>query len=158
MSFKTNAVIIRQATFADLHILRLFEQGVIQAERPFDITLANDPIQYYDIDTMITAPHIELAVAEVDNEVVASGYARIEDAQPYLRHKQYAYLGFMYVVPGHRGRGINQKIVDALKQWTKDQGITEMRLEVYCDNLPAIRAYEKIGFEQLLITMRSSID
>lgn len=158
MSFKTNAVIIRQAAFADLHILRLFEQGVIQAERPFDITLANDPIQYYDIDTMITAPHIELVVAEVDNEVVASGYARIEDAQPYLRHKQYAYLGFMYVVPGHRGRGINQKIVDALKQWTKDQGITEMRLEVYCDNLPAIRAYEKIGFEQLLITMRSSID
>ncbi len=82
----------------------------------------------------------------------------LKDAQPYLRHKQYAYLGFMYVVPEHRGKGINQKIVDALKRWTKDQGIAEMRLEVYCNNLPAKRAYEKIGFGQLLITMRSPVE
>ncbi len=36
-------------------VLRRFEQGVIQAERPFDITLADDPIQYYDIEAMIIA-------------------------------------------------------------------------------------------------------
>ncbi len=83
--------------------------------------MADDPIQYYDIEAMITASHIALVVAELNGEMVASGYARIENAQPYLRHKQYAYLGFMYVVPEHRGKGINQKIVDALKRWTKDR-------------------------------------
>lgn len=53
---------------------------------------------------MITAPHIELLVAETDRELIASGYARIERAKPYLPHTRHAYLGFMYVAPEHRGR------------------------------------------------------
>jgi len=158
MIFQSDAVIVRPATFEDIDVLRRFEQGVIRAERPFDVTLADDPIQYYDIEMMIAVSHIELVVAEIEGELVGAGYARIEEAKPYLRHTQYVYLGFMYVVPEHRGKGINQKVIDVLMGWAKERGITEMQLEVYCGNLPAIRAYEKIGFEQLLITMRRPIE
>jgi RimJ/RimL family protein N-acetyltransferase len=31
-------------------------------------------------------------------------------------------------------------------------------LQVYYDNLPAIKAYEKIGFSKLMIKMRSAND
>ena len=48
----------RKASLSDLETLRRFEQGVINAERPFDPTLKKDHIQYYDIETMITASKI----------------------------------------------------------------------------------------------------
>jgi ribosomal protein S18 acetylase RimI-like enzyme len=151
-------VTLRTATLNDLDVLFSFEQNVISAERPFDETLRDGHINYYDIQHMITAPHIELMVAELDSEIVGSGYARIEDSKTYLKHKRHAYLGFMNVKPGYRGRGINQKIIEALKQWSIRQGITELRLEVYYDNLSAIRAYEKVGFKKHMIEMRLGLD
>ena len=63
----------------------------------------------------------------------------------------------MYVEPAHRGKGVNQKIIVALKTWAVTQNVTECRLQVYYDNLPAIKAYEKIGFNKLMIIMRSEI-
>lgn len=106
---------------------------------------------------MIAAAYIGLLVAELDNEPIGSGYARIENAKPYLQHAQHAYLGFMYVVPQHRGKGINKMIVDALAAWAASQNITELRLDVYHANEPAIRAYEKCGFAKHMIAMRMGL-
>ncbi|MDR6563322.1 MULTISPECIES: GNAT family N-acetyltransferase [unclassified Arcicella] len=149
-----NHIIIRKATFDDLETLYRFEQGVIEAERPFDKTLKNGLIHYYDLEGMITASHIELLVADLEGELIGSGYARIEDAKPYLQHPKHGYLGFMYVDPNHRGKGVNMKIIQALKEWARSQNISELRLDVYHDNISAIKAYEKIGFSKHMIEMR----
>lgn len=150
-------VIIRKAELKDLDTLLVFEQGVINAERPFDPTLKAGHMHYYDIEKMITAPHIELVVAELDNELIGSGYARIEDAKPYLHHAQHAYLGFMYVVPQHRGKGINKMVMDVLTAWSASQDITELRLDVYQYNESAIKAYERCGFTRHMINMRMGL-
>jgi len=149
-----NEVIIRKATFDDMDTLLVFEQGVITAERPFDPTLKTSDTRYYDIEKMITADHIEIVVAELNNELIGCGYARIEDAKPYLQHTQHAYLGFMFVIPQHRGKGVNKKIIDKLAKWSFSQHITELRLDVYYNNEPAIRAYEKSGFTRHMVEMR----
>ena len=146
----------------DLDTLYQFEQGVINTERPFDATLSTDPIHYYDLKEMITASHIEIVVAEPDTnrgdrKIIGCGYARIEKSKPYFNHQQHAYLGFMYVVPEHRGKGVNKKIIDHLKNWAKAQRVTELRLQVYNDNASAIHAYEKIGFKRNMIEMKMSL-
>lgn len=150
-------IIIRKAALKDLNTLLVFEQGVISAERPFDPTLKTGHTNYYDIEMMITAHHVELLVAELDNELIGCGYARIEDAKPYLQHAQHAYLGFMYVVPAQRGKGVNKMIIDALEAWSLSQHITELRLDVYHQNEAAIRAYEKYGFTKHMIAMRMGL-
>ncbi|MEZ0129397.1 GNAT family N-acetyltransferase [Flavobacterium sp. LBUM151] len=71
--------------------------------------------------------------------------------------KLLGYLGFMFVKPEFRGRGINNLLLNDLKKWVLSKGITEVRLEVYSDNDPAVRAYEKAGFKQILTTMRCDI-
>lgn len=149
-----NKINIRKARLEDLNILLEFEQGIITAERPFDPTLKEGKINYYDIEKMITASHIEVLIAVIDSEIVGSGYARIETAKPYLNHENYAYLGFMYTDPKHRGKGVNANIIEALKKWCQSQNITELRLDVYNDNPSAIRAYEKVGFKKHLVNMR----
>jgi GNAT superfamily N-acetyltransferase len=150
-------IIIREATTDDIDTLLQFEQGVIAAERPFDETYKEDPINYYNLPNMIEAPHIHLVVAELNGEVIGSGYARIEKALHFLKHAHHAYLGFMYVLPLHRGKGVNKQVIERLGKWAIDNGITELRLEVFDDNKPAIKAYEKAGFSKLLVEMRKAV-
>ena len=149
---------IRKASLLDLEQLLAFEQDLIKAERPFDPTLKSDPITYYDLKSLLTSPLAEVVVAETDNKVIASGYARIDKSKPFLKHSTHAYLGFMYVLPEYRGRGINKKIMDALKDWAVSQNITEFSLEVYYDNISAIKAYEKIGFSKYMLEMRFNLN
>jgi len=156
-SITMNEVVIRKARVEDLEELYRFEQGVIEAERPYDPTLKKGDIHYYNLKDMIDASHIEIVVAEAGDKIVGSGYARIEKAKPYLQHTDHAYLGFMYVHPDYRGREINKKIIGALKAWALSQNIEELRLDVYFHNVSAIRAYEKMGFSKHMIEMRLGI-
>ena len=148
------AVTIRSATLADVPVLREFEQGIVAAERPFDPTLAADPIRYYDIPALIQSASAEMVVAERDGHAIGCGHAQIRIAEPYLAHHEYAYLGLIYVQPEERGQGVSLLIVAALEAWAQSRGLDEIRLEVYAENAAAMRAYEKAGFVQHMIVMR----
>lgn len=148
---------IREATETEIAVLLDFERGIIAAERPFDNTLKEGEIHYYDLLELIKSPKASVVVAEVNNEVVGSGYAKILKAKPYQKYSEYAYLGFMYVKPEFRGQGINQKILQHLIDWSKKQNLTEVRLEVYDENIIAKNAYLKAGFKSNLLEMRLEI-
>jgi GNAT superfamily N-acetyltransferase len=151
-------VIVRPATAGDLDRLLDFEQSIIDFERPFDVTLRTDEnVHYYDLRAYISSPDLEVVVAAIDEEIVGSGYARIDRSEPYLKHQRHSYLGFMYVVPKHRGKGINKRIVKVLEAWSISRGVTEMRLEVYIENAAAIRAYERSGYRGLIMQMRKGL-
>lgn len=150
-------ITIRKAVLADLSILDSFQQGVVEAERPFDPTLKKGALIYYDIQKLINSEESELLVAVVDNQVVGSGYARIEKAKGYLKHEHHGYLGFMFVLPDFRQKGVNKLILDGLKDWCFSKEVYELRLEVYPQNAGAIRAYEKAGFEGIMLEMRMNL-
>ena len=145
---------IRRATRADLATLREFEQQIVAAERPFDPTLRESGVQYYDIESMLRDDRVCMLVAESAGEAIGCGFARIDAAKPFLRHAREAYLGLMYVDQHHRGRGVNQRLLDELLAWCRERGVEEMRLEVYPGNESARRAYEKAGFRPYMLAMR----
>ncbi|PIA78491.1 GNAT family N-acetyltransferase [Gaetbulibacter sp. 4G1] len=150
--------IVRKATLNDVPILLEFEQGLIEAERPMDITIKEGKISYYDVTEFIKNKDSELFVAELNNEIVASGYAKIKEDRHYLKHDKQGYLGFMFVPKKHRGNGYNKLVMQALLEWCQTKEITEIRLDVYEDNPSAIRAYEKVGFKKHMISMRLDIE
>lgn len=149
------SLLIRKAALADLGTLLGFEQAIIETERPFDPTLRDGgDLHYYDLGAMIISPDAEVLVAELGRKIIGSGYALIRTSEPYLTHRKHAYLGFMYVVPEHRGKGVNKLVLKALEEWSLSQGVSEMRLEVYVANTGAIRAYEKSGYMGHMLEMR----
>jgi ribosomal protein S18 acetylase RimI-like enzyme len=150
-------LIVRPAKIEELETLLEFEQGIIAAERPFDPTIKDGEAHYYDLAKLIESPLSAVFVAELGGELIASGYVQEKEAKDYLKHSRYAYIGFMYVRPEHRGKGVSQKIMDALLDWAKTHGLAEIRLEVYSENQPAIKAYEKAGFKPLLLQMRTEV-
>jgi GNAT superfamily N-acetyltransferase len=148
---------IRKAFLSEIEILLDFEKGIILSERPFDNTLKDGEIHYYDLHELIKSENAEVLVAVIGGEIIGSGYAKILSAKPYLKHTQYAYLGFMYVKPEFRGQGVNLKVLQSLIEWAKEKNISEIRLEVYNENEIAKKAYLKSGFKPNLLEMRLEI-
>jgi GNAT superfamily N-acetyltransferase len=149
-----NSILIRSATIEDLPTLLEFEQGIISTERPFDETLLSEEFHYYDLAARIKEPDAEVVVAEINGRVVGSGSAIVKKGNSYNQFADYSFLGFMFVAPDHRGKGINKLIIENLIDWSQRKGLKEIRLQVYSDNLPAIKAYEKVGFKKILTEMR----
>lgn len=145
---------IRPARLDELPTLLEFEQKLIANERPLDDTLVNEEFHYYDLEKMIRSDEAEVLVAVLGDRLIAGGNVRILEGKPHNGFKRYAFLGFMYTEPDMRGRGINKLIIDALVQWARKKGLDEVRLQVYSDNMPAIAAYEKVGFKKILTEMR----
>tara|TARA_B100000767_G_scaffold275659_1_gene314110 strand:+ start:20036 stop:20503 length:468 start_codon:yes stop_codon:yes gene_type:complete len=147
---------IRKATLKDLELLKEFEQKVIRYERAFAKNLKQDPILYYDLKDYIGRLDVQVLVATLEGKPLGSGYAMIKDSDAFKTPKQFAYLGFMYVIPKQRGKGINGLIINELLKWAKEKKLVEVQLDVYAENESAINAYKKIGFKPDLLKMRLS--
>ena len=145
---------IRKVTIEDLPVLFEFEQGVLRAERPMDGTLKLKNTYYYDIPNLIDDSSVELVVAEINGVATGCGYARIKQARDCFQFDQFSYLGFMFTKEDYRGKGVNKTIMNYLYDWSLSKGIYEVRLEVYPSNNAAIKAYEKVGMQATMHTMR----
>lgn len=145
---------IRPAQLADLPALLQFEQAIVATERPFDPTLLEGEIHYYNLQELILSATSEVLVAEIEGKLVGSGYAQLRKAVDYVKHTHFAYLGFMYVLPPYRGQGVIQAILEGLKEWAVSKNVFEIRLEVYDENIAAKKAYHKAGFSANLVEMR----
>lgn len=148
-----NQLVIKPASLADVATLQLFEQQVIAAERPFTNNIRPEKVYYYDLKTLIESENSHLVIGYLNGIAVASGYIRIEKSKPQHQPDYYAYLGFMYVDPAHRGKGLNSQILNHLKNWAKERNISKLKLEVYAENQNAINAYKKFGFNNHMLEM-----
>ncbi|MGX6603698.1 N-acetyltransferase family protein [Micromonosporaceae bacterium Da 78-11] len=53
----------------------------------------------------------------------------------------------VYLTPAHRGGKVLAELIDAVAQWSRAAGRDRLMLEVVVGNDRAVRAYEKLGFE-----------
>ena len=137
-------MIFRKAELSDLPTLIELEQKVVEAERPFNNTIKADDAKYYDIESLITDSDSYLVVFEVERKIIATGYGQIRKSKPSLAHNQHCYLGFMYVLPEYRGRGLNRRLLNKIIDWSKKRNVTDFYLDVYSQNVSAIKAYERL--------------
>jgi len=152
-----NKLVIRPANLGDLETLLDFEQAIIEYERPMVADMMTEKFTYYDLKELLLSENAQVIVAEQGTQLVGSGHARIKKSRRYLSNEYHAFLGFMYVDPQFRGKGVNRMIVDSLVDWSKKKGLKVVRLTVYDGNQAAIKAYLKTGFKRDIIEMRLAI-
>jgi len=88
--------------------------------------------------------HAAVFVAEVDGQIVGR-LSVSRDQHPASRHV--ADLGLM-VAAERRGQGIGRALLEAAVDWARAAGVTKLELHVFPWNEPAIRLYERFGFER----------
>jgi putative acetyltransferase len=90
------------------------------------------------------SPHAAVFVAEAGGELVGR-LSLARDSHPASSHV--ADLGLM-VAAGHRGRGIGRALLECALAWAREAGVDKLELHVFPHNEPAIRLYERFGFER----------
>ena len=58
----------------------------------------------------------------------------------------YWWIQNMYILPAFRGKGLMERLIQALKETARQEGALELRLYVHKNNAQAVIAYQKAGF------------
>ena len=150
-------ICIRPAHIDDLATLLKFEQLIIEYERPMCADMQAGEFNYYSLQNMLESDDAQVVVAEKNGKIVAAGHARIKKSRSYLVHQYHSFLGFMYVEQDYRGKGVNRLVINELKAWSREKGMTVCCLTVFDKNESALKAYQKIGFRNEIIEMRIAL-
>ena len=57
-----------------------------------------------------------------------------------------AYVFLLYVNPDHRQQGLGTALMHHAQQWAAQQGYSQIGLQVFEDNAPALKLYQKLGY------------
>jgi putative acetyltransferase len=89
-------------------------------------------------------PDAAVYVAEENGAIIG----RLSIARdPHQSSRHVADLGLM-VAAGYRRRGIGTALLDQAVAWARDAGVRKLELHVFPWNEPAIRLYDRFGFER----------
>jgi RimJ/RimL family protein N-acetyltransferase len=142
-----NGVVVRRATPGDAASLVELGRAVSSEPEGWLITDGDwrdlaDERRY--LRAVRRSPHAAVFVAEIPAGVVGR-LSVARDTHPASRHV--ADVGLM-VAAGHRRRGIGSALLDQAVEWAREAGIEKLELHVFPYNEPAIRLYERFGFER----------
>jgi putative acetyltransferase len=91
-------------------------------------------------------PHAAVYVAERESDGAIIGRLSLaRDTHPASAHV--ADLGLMVAIDARR-QGVGRALLEAAVEWSRGAGIRKLELHVFPWNEPAIRLYERFGFER----------
>jgi L-phenylalanine/L-methionine N-acetyltransferase len=90
-------------------------------------------------------PNAAVFVAARGDGAIIGRLSLARDAHPASTHV--ADLGLM-VAKDARGQGVGRALLEAAVEWAQSAGIRKLELHVFPWNEPAIRLYERFGFER----------
>lgn len=70
---------------------------------------------------------------------------------------RYSHIFLLYVAPAYRRQGIGSALIHQAEAWAKARGERQVGLQVFQHNLPALRLYEKLGYQPQSIWMVKAI-
>lgn len=131
--------VIQRATFADAQL----SDGAAALNRVFE---------HYLVPIAFSAEqlHLHIAYNDVDTSLSPLWYGEdgsvIAAALLGVRGKR-GWIGGFGIAPEHRGRGYARELVEHMLSRARERGLQSIALEVLSENTPAIRVYERAGFE-----------
>ncbi|NJO43204.1 MAG: GNAT family N-acetyltransferase [Cyanobacteria bacterium CRU_2_1] len=70
-----------------------------------------------------------------------------------IQGDRHTHIFLLYVHPAHRRRGMGSALMRHAEAWAWERGDRQIGLQVFSHNQPALRLYEKLGYEPQSIWM-----
>jgi len=96
-------------------------------------------------DDMAERPTVASFIAWLDNTPV--GLVNCVEGFSTFKSRPLMNIHDLAVLPGHRGMGIGQALMQAAQTHAQARGCCKLTLEVLTGNERALRSYEQFGFE-----------
>lgn len=85
-----------------------------------------------------------------ENDGIVVGFILLQAKErpdfDFMLPGKYCYIMDVIVTESHRNKGFGTALMNAAKDWAKEQNCSFINLDVLVNNLGAIKVYEKLGF------------
>ncbi len=141
---------IRQATLQDIKQLTQLNHQVHQlhveiSPETFKQTKSSELTAW--LTEQVNDKNRQCFVAETDTKLV--GYLTIfpiiRPESPFMHALRYGYLEHLCIDQAFRKQGIAQQLLHKAKQYSQQQSLSYIELDVWCENGIAISAFKKMG-------------
>jgi putative acetyltransferase len=106
-----------------------------------------DPEDVYILDLDgLKHPAVTFLGAWSGDALVGCGAVRLMPAEPGTDHRPYGEIKRMFVSPTRRGERIGQRLLEALEDTARQQGVDRALLETGPPQLEAIALYTRCGY------------
>jgi GNAT superfamily N-acetyltransferase len=134
---------IRRATSADLETLVSF--AVAEAKEAEGVKKDLNRVRQ-GITTALDDDSIAMYwVLEKSNSGVVGNVSVVKEWSDW-NAGYYWWIQSMFILPEFRGKGLMERLIQALKDAAREEGALELRLYVNKNNAQAVIAYQKAGF------------
>jgi len=154
---------IRLATESDFEeVGKIFaEENRFHADLVPEIIQVAEPIMTHDwFSKVLNNSDETLFVATTKENIIGLALVALKKNidDTIFSPRKYLHISEIAVAESHRGQGIGRSLMEKIHHWGREQGITEIELQVWERNDPAIVFYEKMGYQPWRQTMRFTLD
>lgn len=112
-----------------------------------------------EITQILADPEAEIFIAETEGQYVGFAEASLRKYADGCETSPAGYLEGWYVHPDYRQHGLGRKLVEAVENWAKEKGCTEMASDTELHNTLSQQAHAKLGFEEVerIVQFRKSL-
>ena len=122
-------------------------------------TLDGAAIYARNLGSRLEDSHTQVFVAEEDGRIVGYVLGVIVDLVPEMFEQEAGgFLADIFVEEAYRGRGIGRALVEAMRNWFRDNGLNHYEWHVSAMNADALAFWEALGGRNWQIRMRSEIE
>ena len=107
-------------------------------------------------EALVDDPDRVGVLAEVGGELAGGLMGSWPELTPYVRLRE-ARLNSLWVLPGHRGRGVAGLLVEEFLAWARERGAPYAVVTAFAANGSAQSLYERHGFGEHTVTLRREL-
>lgn len=154
---------VRPAEERDIRVLYLAWQELRQHNAKQDSRIRPTPVSEVDFAIAVRElrdrPRSLTLVAEEEGNFAGFLTASIETNQPDRLPERHATIGYLYVLPAYRRRGLATELVRYAFDWARQQeGISHVEMSVLEHDAAARAFWESLGFSPFIRRVWASLE
>ena len=154
---------IRKATMADYDALcSVLDEGDAHHRQalPHIFRAPDGPARSREyLASIIDNPYACIFVAEQGQQIIGAVHVLLRETRdiPILIPRRFAVIENLIVCAKHRRTGVGNALMERAHQWTLEQGVTEIELNVWEFNTGARAFYTRLGYQTIRRWMTKSL-
>ena len=142
----------RPAQPRDLPVLAIFERELAKLSFPDDPIL---DLEYHEeklVRALASDPEGMVVLTDEDTEEIAA-WLWLGMRKTLATGERYGIVRSIYVRPEYRGRGLGSSLAEYARRYFDGKSVAKVYAKLHAMNAAGIRLLEKVGFEELHVTM-----